>query len=185
MARWPSLRRWATCPFNHPFRLAEVQYPDGIDDGDFYGLLGLPHSASQDDLGRARRRQAKEWHPDHNRDPRAQARMAAINNAVQVLSDPAQRQAYDERLNSLRRSAGAATPTRSAVGVVTIASYFRDRGFVVVDDRVRGGVLWVVATPGLDPVIAELRDYGFEFEYVASGGMATAHKPAWWTRTWG
>ncbi|MFZ0994819.1 MAG: J domain-containing protein [Candidatus Dormiibacterota bacterium] len=162
-----------------------MQYSDGVDDGDLYGLLGVLQSAFGDDLVRARRLQAKKWHPDHNRDPQAQARMAAVNNALRVLSDAAQRQAYDERLRSLRRVGPAATPTRSPAGVVTLASYLQDRGFLVVDTRVRGGSLWVVAAPGLEPIIDVLRGHGFEFEYVASGGMATDHRPAWRTRTWG
>ena len=168
-----------------PRDLTQMQYSDGLDDGDLYGLLGLLPGASEEDLRQARRVQAKRWHPDLNQHQDAQSRMAAINNAGRVLSDQAQREAYDETLRSLTHIGQATRSTRSKAGAVTLASYFQDRGFRVVDNRLLGGVLWVVDKPALEPVMDELRHQGIDFEYAATGGMATDHRPAWWTRTWG
>ncbi|HVC38471.1 MAG TPA: DnaJ domain-containing protein [Candidatus Dormibacteraeota bacterium] len=162
-----------------------MQYSDGLDDGDLYGLLGLLPGASEADLRQARRVQAQRWHPDLNKHKDAQSRMAAINNACRVLSDRAQREAYDETLRSLTHIGQATRATRSKAGAVTLTSYLQVRGFGVVDNRLRGGVLWVVDRPALEPVMAELRHQGIDFEYAATGGMATDHRPAWWTRTWG
>ncbi|HVB53582.1 MAG TPA: J domain-containing protein [Candidatus Acidoferrales bacterium] len=162
-----------------------MQFSDGLDDGDLYGLLGVLPGVSEQDLIQARRVQAMRWHPDLNQDKIAQSRMAAINNALLVLSDPVQREAYDQTLGSLAQIGQASRSARSRTGAVTLASYFQDRGFRVVDNRLNGGVFWVVEKPALEPVLDKLRDQGIEFEYAATGGMATDHRPAWWTRTWG
>jgi curved DNA-binding protein CbpA len=165
--------------------MTRMQYSDGLDDGDLYGLLGALPGISAEDLLQARRVQAKRWHPDLNPDRDAQTRMAAINRAFGVLSDPAQRVAYDKTLSSLTQIGQASRSTKPKAGAVTLTSYLQVRGFVVVDNRRSGGVLWVVDKPALEPVIDKLRDQGIELEYAGTGGLATNHQPAWWTRTWG
>lgn len=62
---------------------------------DHYGTLGLAADASQEDIKKAYRKLARELHPDVNPDPEAAERFKAVTHAYQVLSDPAQRQAYD------------------------------------------------------------------------------------------
>jgi molecular chaperone DnaJ len=62
---------------------------------DYYEILGVPRSASDEDIKRAFRRLAQQWHPDVNTDPDADGRFKEINEAYQVLSDPQRRQAYD------------------------------------------------------------------------------------------
>ena len=62
---------------------------------DYYDILGVPRSASDDDLKRAFRRLAQQWHPDVSTEPGADERFKEINEAYQVLSDPQRRQAYD------------------------------------------------------------------------------------------
>ncbi len=67
--------------------------------GDFYQRLGLLPGASDEDIRRAWKRLAKEWHPDRNpNDPQAEDRFKALHEAYRVLGDPAQRAAYDARL---------------------------------------------------------------------------------------
>jgi len=52
------------------------------------------------------------WHPDRNPgDPRAGRIMGILNAAYEVLSDPAQRQEYDDRLAATRRTSATVTPT--------------------------------------------------------------------------
>ncbi len=66
-------------------------------DNDYYLLLGVPATASAEEIQRAFRRLAKELHPDHNLDRSgwATAAFQAINEAYAVLSDPALRRQYD------------------------------------------------------------------------------------------
>ena len=64
---------------------------------DYYKVLGIDRTATQDDIRKAYRRLAKRYHPDTNaQDPRAQERFQEINEANAVLSDPEKRKKYDE-----------------------------------------------------------------------------------------
>jgi len=187
-----------------------VRYSDGADDQQLYALLGVAMTASVADLKQGRRTQAQKWHPDRSHDPAAQQRMAAINNAYRILSDPARRKEYDESiLSAWQRGSTAKTATGhpqpweaapaagpapttgngkahgAPHGTVAAACALRDKGFSVVDNRKTGGVLWVVAKAGLEHELDGLREQGMEFEYASSGGMATSNKPAWFSRSWG
>jgi curved DNA-binding protein len=64
-------------------------------DQDFYRVLGVPTTASQDDIQRAYRKLARENHPDVNKDPAAEERFKDISEAYDVLSDPQTRRRYD------------------------------------------------------------------------------------------
>jgi len=62
---------------------------------DFYEVLGVPRSASQDEIQRAYRKLARTYHPDVNSDPGAEDRFKEISEANDVLSDPETRRRYD------------------------------------------------------------------------------------------
>jgi molecular chaperone DnaJ len=62
---------------------------------DYYDILGVPRGAGDDDIKRAFRKLAQQWHPDVNTSTEADERFKEINEAYQVLSDPQRRQAYD------------------------------------------------------------------------------------------
>jgi DnaJ-class molecular chaperone len=63
---------------------------------DHYAALGLRSSASLADIKKAFRQQASLHHPDRNTSPGAPARFRVVQEAYDVLSDAALRQAYDD-----------------------------------------------------------------------------------------
>ena len=62
---------------------------------DYYEILGVPRNASEEEIKRAFRKLAFQYHPDHNKDPGAEDKFKEINEAYQVLSDPEKRSSYD------------------------------------------------------------------------------------------
>lgn len=62
---------------------------------DFYETLGVERSASDEDIKKAFRRLAFQYHPDRNKEKDAEQRFKEINEAYEVLSDPEKRANYD------------------------------------------------------------------------------------------
>src|SRR5438270_11226274 len=63
---------------------------------DYYEVLGVGRNASAEDLKRAYRKLALQYHPDRNNgDPQSEARFKEINEAYEVLSDSSKRQRYE------------------------------------------------------------------------------------------
>lgn len=63
---------------------------------DPYRLLGVKKSASDEEIKRAFRDQAKRWHPDRNPgDPEAERRFKELSEAYALLQDPAERSLLD------------------------------------------------------------------------------------------
>ncbi len=65
---------------------------------DYYDILGINKSASADEIKKAYRKQALEWHPDRHKDDKeaAEKRFKEINEAYQVLSNPEKKAAFDQ-----------------------------------------------------------------------------------------
>ncbi|XP_069683345.1 dnaJ homolog subfamily C member 16 [Periplaneta americana] len=63
--------------------------------GDPYKILGVLRSATLQEIRKAYKQLAKEWHPDKNRDPAAENRFVEINQAYELLTDPERRKHFD------------------------------------------------------------------------------------------
>jgi molecular chaperone DnaJ len=64
---------------------------------DFYSVLGVTRQTTPDDLKKAYRKLAMQFHPDKNPgDKQAEERFKEVNEAYDVLSDPKKRQVYDQ-----------------------------------------------------------------------------------------
>lgn len=62
---------------------------------DYYEVLGVPRTANAEEIKKAFRRLARQYHPDVNRSPDAESLFKEINEAYEVLSDDQKRAAYD------------------------------------------------------------------------------------------
>lgn len=62
---------------------------------DYYEVLGIHRTATQEEIQKAFRKLAREYHPDINKTKGAEDRFKEINEANEVLSDPEKRKRYD------------------------------------------------------------------------------------------
>ena len=62
---------------------------------DYYEVLGISKTASQDEIKKAYRNLARKHHPDVDKSAGAEERFKEINEAYQVLADSQKREAYD------------------------------------------------------------------------------------------
>jgi molecular chaperone DnaJ len=62
---------------------------------DYYQILGVSRDVDKDELKRAYRRLARQYHPDVNKEPGAEEKFKEISRAYEVLSEPETRGRYD------------------------------------------------------------------------------------------
>lgn len=78
-----------------PFCAGAADGSTMADKRDYYQVLGLGRNASDEEIKRAYRRLAREYHPDVNKDPAANDHIKEINEAYEVLKDESKRALYD------------------------------------------------------------------------------------------
>jgi molecular chaperone DnaJ len=105
---------------------------------DYYQILGVPESATTDDVKKAFRRLAKQYHPDRNpNNAQAADRFKEINEAHDVLSDAEKRKKYDQ-LRRYGAFAGGGGSRRGGGGPSTSQDYSSD--FDISDLSSFGGI---------------------------------------------
>ena len=67
-----------------------------MDKKDYYEVLGLSKGASDEEIKRAFRKLAKQYHPDVNKEPGAEEKFKEIGEAYAILSDPQKKAQYDQ-----------------------------------------------------------------------------------------
>jgi len=67
-----------------------------MDFKDYYTIMGVERTASQDEIKRAYRKLARKYHPDVSKEPDAEMRFKEVGEAYEVLKDPEKRAAYDQ-----------------------------------------------------------------------------------------
>src|SRR5215212_10060098 len=69
----------------------------GVQFRDYYEVLGVARGATEDEIRKAFRKLARQYHPDVAKDKKvAEEKFKEINEAYEVLSDPEKRRKYDE-----------------------------------------------------------------------------------------
>ena len=104
---------------------------------DYYSVLGVPKTASEDDIKKAYRKLARKHHPDLNpNDPEAHKKFQQINEANEVLTDPEKRKKYDQYGKDWQHAEQfeEAPTTAAATAFIHTGLYRRFRLF--------GGIRW-------------------------------------------
>jgi DnaJ-class molecular chaperone len=87
------------------------------DSKDYYSSLGVAKSATQEEIKKAYRKLALQYHPDKNKTKEAEVKFKEVTKAYEVLSDPQKRQTYDQfGAAAFEQGAGAGGPFGGAGG---------------------------------------------------------------------
>lgn len=111
---------------------------------DYYDVLQVAPAADPEVIEAAYRRLARKWHPDTNTSAEAPTRIRDLNEAYEVLSDPARRRQYDAtrvvgRIGARAAGTNPLVLAAAAIGGLLLVGRF---GRAALPLLVLGGVYW-------------------------------------------
>ncbi|MEB3243671.1 MAG: J domain-containing protein [Cyanobacteriota bacterium] len=157
---------------------------NGAAEGTYYQLLRMPATATEQQLRQAFRRLSKCYHPDTTTLPAAEAARAfqQLQRAYAVLSDPAARRLYDERLRlshglpAARSASPGAAPRPTADGPLAGAT-LRSGAPVSLRRALSGGEWFALLLLALALALSLVVGIGVAW----ARGAEMMRWPSWWT----
>lgn len=116
----------------------------------YYYILGIPYTATVDDIKKAYRRKAKLNHPDVNKSIRAKANFQLINEAYNILADDSKRRMYDHKWQTRygmsflnRKHSTPASPRTNYYKAYTNPNYYKKKTEQKVEKTIIDVVLFI------------------------------------------
>ena len=124
------------------------------DKRDYYEVLGIAKGASEDEIKKAYRKQAKKYHPDlHPGDKEAEEKFKEVNEAYEILSDANKRARYDQFGHAgvdPNYGAGGQGGDRSPFALVNQVKEFFDGTIILSGAMSTGGDVFAAQAMGAD-----------------------------------
>jgi Ca-activated chloride channel family protein len=101
-------------------------------DKDYYNILGVPHTATEEEIRQAYRALARRYHPDTNKEAGANKRFQEVQEAYEVLNNPAERQKYDQGREEQGRDKSSALSLRAIASHKTLLAMPEEQAYYVL-----------------------------------------------------
>ena len=103
-----------------------------VEDKDYYAILGVPQSATEEEIKQAYRTLARRYHPDSRTENVPTTLFHEVQAAYAVLSDPARRRAYDRRLAKMGIGEQAAIAWDIQLSQTQLSAQYESQVFYVL-----------------------------------------------------
>ena len=101
-------------------------------DKDYYEILGVPQTATDEEIRQAYRSLARRYHPDTSEDPDASIRFQEFQEAYEMLGNPEQRQKYDHWREQQGRDKSSALSLRAIPSHSTLLSIPEEQAYYIL-----------------------------------------------------